>query len=238
MDEQVAEWYRWASASCAVRYAEGDCRWENHASSNQRPWPSTVDHLRNRPASSVTSFTLTPATAVTAAAAAAGRSVLQTASSFHEALYIRPNGTVWRKKSLVTWVNKWSKVIWQAASPQHMHGIPYTLQWAAPPSKLPIATGASIPSNTWFLGPTASRSVQPYLQGSRSWETDRPTDHATSVTVGRIYVRSTATRPKSRRRYTFARNFAKCWLIFEVCSPSDSAGKLALKPLIKIPPHL
>jgi len=50
---------------------------------------------------------------------------------------------------------------------------------------------------------TASRSVQPFLQGSRLWQTnrqtDRPTDrHATwSVTVGRIYVRSTAMRPNN-----------------------------------------
>jgi len=45
---------------------------------------------------------------------------------------------------------------------------------------------------------TASRSVQPFLQGSLVlvWQTDRQTDHATRpVTVGRIYVRSTAMRP-------------------------------------------
>jgi len=36
---------------------------------------------------------------------------------------------------------------------------------------------------------TASRSVQPFLQGSRSRQTHRPTDHATSsVTIGCIYV--------------------------------------------------
>jgi len=40
---------------------------------------------------------------------------------------------------------------------------------------------------------TAYRSVQPFLQGSRLWQTDRqtdrPSDHATpSVTTGRIYV--------------------------------------------------
>jgi len=48
---------------------------------------------------------------------------------------------------------------------------------------------------------TASWSVQPFLQGSLVWQTDRQTDrltdrqtdHATrSVTIGRIYVRSTA----------------------------------------------
>jgi len=46
---------------------------------------------------------------------------------------------------------------------------------------------------------TASRSVQPFLQGSLLWQTD----HATrSVTIGRIYVglRSTAIRPKIWRR--------------------------------------
>jgi len=38
-----------------------------------------------------------------------------------------------------------------------------------------------------------SRSVQPFLQGSLVWQTDWPTDHATrSVTIGRIYVHSTA----------------------------------------------
>jgi len=53
---------------------------------------------------------------------------------------------------------------------------------------------------------TASRSVQSFLHGSRSCQTDRPTDrqtdHATpSVKVGRIYVRSTATRPNIVRSY-------------------------------------
>jgi len=38
---------------------------------------------------------------------------------------------------------------------------------------------------------TASRSVQPFLQGSLLWQTDRQTDDATrSVATGRIYVRS------------------------------------------------
>jgi len=44
----------------------------------------------------------------------------------------------------------------------------------------------------------AARSVQPFLQGSLVWQTDRPTDHATrSVRIGRIYVRSTAMRPNN-----------------------------------------
>jgi len=42
------------------------------------------------------------------------------------------------------------------------------------PSNCPFAWGSKPPSNTWFLGPpkftsqTASRSVQPFLQGSES----------------------------------------------------------------------
>jgi len=45
---------------------------------------------------------------------------------------------------------------------------------------------------------TASWSVQPFLQGSLLWQTDRPTDDATrSVTIGRIYVRSITTRPNN-----------------------------------------
>jgi len=70
------------------------------------------------------------------------------------------------------------------------------------PSKLPLPMGIWTPSNTYgSLGPpesktqTASRSVQPFLQGSIVRQTDRqtarPTDHATrSVTVGYIYIRT------------------------------------------------
>jgi len=45
---------------------------------------------------------------------------------------------------------------------------------------------------------TTSRSVQPFLQGSRSWQTEQPSAHATpSVTIGRIYVRSIGMRPNN-----------------------------------------
>jgi len=45
---------------------------------------------------------------------------------------------------------------------------------------------------------TAVRSVQPFLQGSLVWQTDRPTDHATrSVRTGLIYVRSTGMWPNN-----------------------------------------
>ena len=56
-----------------------------------------------------------------------------------------------------------------------------------------------------FLGPpesstkTGSRSVQPFLQGSLAWQTDRQeTGHATrSVTIGRIYIHSSAMWPNN-----------------------------------------
>jgi len=48
------------------------------------------------------------------------------------------------------------------------------------------------------LTQTASRSVQPFLQGSLVWQTDRQTDHATrSLTTDRIYVCSTTMRSKN-----------------------------------------
>jgi len=46
----------------------------------------------------------------------------------------------------------------QAASPPHMGGSPYTLQWAALPPKLSLPLGVSgPPANTWFLGSTRVR---------------------------------------------------------------------------------
>jgi len=59
----------------------------------------------------------------------------------------------------------------------------------------------STPCNTWFLRPmrfsphTASRSVQPFLQGSRTWQTDRQTDRQTIA----------AMRPKTRQTYPATR---------------------------------
>jgi len=77
------------------------------------------------------------------------------------------------------------------------------------PSKLTIPMGdldpnlihgSLSPIESWTQ--TASRSVQPFLHSSLLWQTDwqtvRPTQHATrSVTVGHIYVRSTAMRPNN-----------------------------------------
>jgi len=90
------------------------------------------------------------------------------------------------------------------------------------------------PSDTCFLDPseptTASRSVQLLLQGSQLWQTDQqtdwPRDHATaSVTIGRIYVCSSAMRPNNNKHgvctthilcsiYSFIYNMYRgsCWL--------------------------
>jgi len=63
---------------------------------------------------------------------------------------------------------------------------PYTLQlFACFPSKLPLPMLASGPCNTWFIGPTESKtqmatwSFQPFLQGSLVWQTDRATKRPT-----------------------------------------------------------
>jgi len=59
------------------------------------------------------------------------------------------------------------------------------------------------PSNTWFPGPTQvlnpnGSSIGAAVFAGLTSVTDRPTDHATrSVRIGRIYVRSTAMRPKN-----------------------------------------
>ena len=53
----------------------------------------------------------------------------------------------------------------------------------------------------------ASWSVQPFLQGLVLWQTDRLTDHTTqSVTIGCIYVHSTAIWPKN---YSETKNLKK-----------------------------
>jgi len=61
------------------------------------------------------------------------------------------------------------------------------------PSKLPLLMGIWTPSNTWFLWPTRVHNPRgisigsAVLQCSRSWHLWQ-IDHATSVTVGRIYT--------------------------------------------------
>ena len=79
-----------------------------------------------------------------------------------------------------------------------------TLQWDAPfPLKLPLPIGISgRPPNTWFPWPTRVLNPNGISIGAAVFAgltsvTDRPTDHATRwVTIGRIYVRSTAMWPK------------------------------------------
>jgi len=90
------------------------------------------------------------------------------------------------------------------------HGRGYLYSTIGAPSLLPqnspFASGISTLSNTWLFGPiqltlqTASRSIQPFLQGLRSWQTDTQTSrpaYFVSVKIGPIYVRSTAVRPNN-----------------------------------------
>jgi len=72
------------------------------------------------------------------------------------------------------------------------------------PQKLPFSMGRSEPpSNTWFPGPTRvlnpnGISISSAVSAQLTSVTDRLTDHTTqSVTVGRIYVCSTATQPNT-----------------------------------------
>ena len=73
----------------------------------------------------------------------------------------------------------------------------FTMGRPFPSQSWPSIGGSGPPSNTVHgsLGPTesstqtASRSVQPFLQGSLVWQTDRQTDHATRlVTIDLTYV--------------------------------------------------
>jgi len=83
---------------------------------------------------------------------------------------------------------------------------------------------------------TASRSVQPFLQGSRSCHTDRPTDRPTdlatpSVTIGRIYVRRTAMRPQKYRHHKVsecAKNSRKIAFLW----PPNRAGHYIFVPFL------
>ena len=73
--------------------------------------------------------------------------------------------------------------------------------WSIACGEIPMSSFSKV-SLTWGSGPlsnslgppvsisqTASRSVQPFMHGPRSLQTDRPTDHATtSVAIGRIYL--------------------------------------------------
>jgi len=124
-------------------------------------------------------------------------------SSQHQSGLIAPFMT-----ALLQWVQKTQqlvKVIWQkAASPPHMDGIPYTLHWATPsPKNCHFPRGICTPFNTWFLGSTRVHNPKGILIGSAIFAgltsaTDRPTNHATrSVTVGSIYVCSTAMWPNN-----------------------------------------
>jgi len=64
--------------------------------------------------------------------------------------------------------------------------------------------GSGPPSNTWFPGPTQvlnpyGSSVGAAVFAGLTSVTDRSTDYTTrSVRIGRMYVRSTAMRPKNR----------------------------------------
>ena len=100
------------------------------------------------------------------------------------------------------------KVIWhKTASPPQTNGSIVFASMGRPfsPKNLPLPMGGSEPpSNTWSLGPTQVLNPNGISIGSAVFaglssvtdrQTDRQSDHATrSLTIDRIYVRSTAMR--------------------------------------------
>jgi len=97
---------------------------------------------------------------------------------------------------------------------------PYTLQWdALSPSKLPLPMG-----DLWFPGPTPvlnpnGISIDAAIFAGLISVTDRPIDHATRlVTIGRIYVRSTAMRPNNIQRKRSSYFSTKDSLAYVNCS--------------------
>jgi len=89
------------------------------------------------------------------------------------------------------------------------------------PSKLPFPRRIWTPSNTRFFRPIrihipngilSSSAVSVGLTIVTAIQTDRPTDHATpSVTIGRIYVHSTAMRPKHASAFRSYRSTGRFW---------------------------
>ena len=75
----------------------------------------------------------------------------------------------------------------------------FMIPWGRLSPQCPMG-GSGPPSNTWFPGPTRVLNPNGISIGSAvlaglTSVTDRPTDHATqSVTINRIYIRSTAMR--------------------------------------------
>ena len=89
----------------------------------------------------------------------------------------------------------------------HRVSLHFTMGRRFSPQNCPFPWGIWTPSNTWFPGPTQvlnpngisiGAAVFAGLTGVTDRQADRPTDHATrSVTIGRIYVCSTAMRPET-----------------------------------------
>ena len=96
----------------------------------------------------------------------------------------------------------WIRTGDRRVSLQFTMGSPFPLNIAPPMG------GSGPPSKTWFLGPAPVHNPNCISIGSAVFAgltcvTDRPTDHATRwVTIGCIYVRSTAMRPNNKRQWS------------------------------------
>jgi len=90
-------------------------------------------------------------------------------------------------------------------SPHFKMGLPF------PSQNCPSHGGIWTPSNTWFLGPTQVHNLKWHVDQFRGFckahNHDKSTDHATSVTTGRIYVHSTMMWPNNITTTTVLRPF-------------------------------
>jgi len=113
----------------------------------------------------------------------------------------------------------------------------------SPTSKLPLLMAdLDPPSNTWLHGPTwllnpnGTSIGSAILEGSLVWQTDRATDHGTRpVTIGRIYVRSTAMRPKRWRKKVSgeAYDVSKPYTYITPKTTNESSAQNTLEPWLK-----
>jgi len=108
------------------------------------------------------------------------------------------------------------------------------------PKNCPFPWGIWTPRNTWFFGHTRVLNLNCISIGSAVFgdrQTDRPTDHATRstcITIGGIYVRTTALRPKTNASWSqshtmmLAANLlaaGNAWRHNPICDGSDAHGK-------------
>jgi len=112
---------------------------------------------------------------------------------------------------------------WPQSVPIRYNGMPLS------PSKLPLPKGGSgPPCNTWLLGLTGVLNPNGILIGAAVFAgltsvTDRQTTLLGRVTIGRIYVRSTAMQPNNNNRHTRQINTTNMHQVLQVINENKTA---------------